>query len=74
MGEITITIQSCPDTGTLIASWDDPAGHGGLTTQADTLGELECNIREAIEVHFDDGEAPGRVRLHFADDPVLAAA
>lgn len=41
----------------VIESWDDPAGHDVLTTQADTLGELECNIREAIEVHFDDGDA-----------------
>jgi predicted RNase H-like HicB family nuclease len=58
----------------LIASWDDPAGRGGLTTQAETLGGLEANLREAIEVHFDAEEMPGRVRLHFADDPVLAAA
>lgn len=28
-------------------------------------GELECNIREAIKVHLDDGEAPSRVRLQF---------
>lgn len=74
MGEITITITSCKDTGLLVASWDDPRGHGGLTTQAETIGELEANIREAIDVHFDPDERPERVRLHFADDPVLVAA
>jgi predicted RNase H-like HicB family nuclease len=37
----------------LVASWDDPSGLGGLTTQAESLGELEANLREAVEVHFE---------------------
>ena len=72
--EITISISSCAETGTLIASWDDPRGFGGLTTQAEKLSDLEENIREAIAVHFEPDELPGRVRLHFESDPVLAAA
>jgi hypothetical protein len=70
--EITITITSCSETGALTAAWDDPRG-GGLTTQAETLSGLEGNIRDAVEAHFDPEELPRRIRLHFADDPVLAA-
>jgi len=57
----------------LVASWDDPGG-GGLTTQSQSLGELESNIREAVEVHFEPSELPSRIHLHFESDPILAAA
>ena len=72
--EITISISTCEDTGLLVASWDDPGGCGGITTQAERLGDLERNIREAVAVHFEPGELPRHLRLHFVDDPVLAAA
>lgn len=73
MDDITITI-SCDDTGVLVARWDDPQGRGGLTTQAERLSDLEANIREAVELHFDAPELPSRMQLHFENDPVLAAA
>jgi predicted RNase H-like HicB family nuclease len=72
--EIVMTISRCDETGALVASWDDPRGFGGLTTQAEKLSDLENSIREAIAVHFEPGELPRQVRLHFVDDPVLAAA
>ena len=68
MDEIIITIRTCEDTGTLMAWWDDPAGSGGLSTQADQLSDLERNIREAVAVHFEPGELPKHLRLHFLDD------
>jgi len=66
--EITITIRTCEESGTLVASWDDPRGLGGLSTQADKLSDLEGNIREAIAVHFEPEEMPRQVRLHFLND------
>jgi hypothetical protein len=48
-----------------VASWDDPEGSGGLTTQAETLGALENNIREAISVHFEPEDIPKQIRIHF---------
>jgi predicted RNase H-like HicB family nuclease len=72
--EITINITTCQETGMMVASWDDPSGAGGLTAQAENLSELEANLREAIELHFEPDHVPTRIRLHFADDPVLAAA
>lgn len=71
---ITISISTCAETGTFVASWDDPRGFGGLTTQAENLSELERNIWEAVSVHFEPDDLPKHVRLHFVDDPVLAAA
>lgn len=71
--QITINVETCAESGTLVASWDDPRG-GGLTTQAENLSELEKNIREAVGAHFDSDEVPSRVRLHFVNDPLLVAA
>jgi len=73
MNEITIQIERDDESGWLTASWDDPAG-GGLTTQGRDLEELQGNIREAVRCHFDDGQTPQRVRLHFIQDPELALA
>ena len=61
------------ESGTYCASWDDPRG-GGISTQGSDLAELQAMVRDAVLCHFDDGEAPDRVRLHFVQDPVLAVA
>jgi predicted RNase H-like HicB family nuclease len=42
-----------------------------IVTEADTLDELRTNIREAVECHFDEGQPPRLVRLHFVRDEVL---
>lgn len=33
-----------------------------IFTEADTLAELRANIREVVDCHFDDGQAP-KVRV-----------
>lgn len=46
----------------------------GIHTQADTLGDLRRNVREAVECYFDDGmDRPRLIRLHYVRDEVLAA-
>lgn len=66
-----ITFQVTDSEGWLVASWNDPS-EGGITTQARDLGELERNVREAVEVHFDSGRAPKTIRLHFVADLILS--
>lgn len=57
----------------LVASWNDANG-GGITTQGETLGELEKAFAEAVRCHFDKAALPGEVRLHFANDPIVQFA
>ncbi len=68
MEQITITVSTCPETGLLIAAWNDSTCHGGLTTKAATLRNLEANIREAIAAHFDPGELPTLILLTEWDE------
>ena len=44
-----------------------------IFTEADTLDELREMVRDAVACHFDDGEHPALIRLHFVKEDVLAA-
>jgi hypothetical protein len=44
-----------------------------IFTEADTLDELRQRIREAVECHFDDGQAPKLIRLHIVREEFLTA-
>ncbi len=72
MKEITLIVEHDEQSGWFIASWDDPDGCGGISTQGKDLGELQANIREAVRCHFGGATVPHVIRLHFATDPVLA--
>ncbi|HVR37370.1 MAG TPA: hypothetical protein VMS21_16160 [Methylomirabilota bacterium] len=75
MSEIKITFRVSRDeeTGSLVASWDDPSG-GGITTQAEDLKGLEAAVREAMACHFEPGKGPRTAALHFTEDPELSMA
>jgi hypothetical protein len=61
MGEITCVVQRDGGSGWLVASRDDPAATGGITTQAQDVRDLDEQITDAVSVHFDKGEAPRRI-------------
>lgn len=73
MSEITFIItEDDIDAGyTARAYWPD--GNRDIITEGDTRDDLIRNIREAIEVSFDDGEAaPHLIHLHFVRDEVIS--
>jgi predicted RNase H-like HicB family nuclease len=72
MKEITFTVESCAETGGYVARWDDEPHRGGITTQGDSLAELNAMVRDAVNAYFDPERRPIRVRLHFLEDPVVA--
>ena len=74
MEEITLQVQRDEQSGWLLAWWDDPSGTGGITTQGQDLRDLQQQITEAVSVHFDEGEGPRRIRIHFVSDPILVPA
>jgi len=67
-----ILFQVEVDDGALIASWADPTGKGGITTQGKDLRELQEQVIDAVRCHFDVEETPEKIRFHFVADPVLA--
>ncbi len=43
-----------------------------IFTEADTLSELQNQIRDAVQCHFDEDQRPKLVRLHFVREDVIA--
>jgi hypothetical protein len=59
----------------------EEAAEGGYTaralgvsifTEADSLPQLHDEIRDAVRCHFEEGQAPKVIRLHFVREDLLA--
>ncbi len=50
MSELTFNVERCGETGLLSASWDEPAGNGGITTQGKDLRELQEMVKRRLFV------------------------
>jgi hypothetical protein len=68
MEEITFQVNQCEESGWLVASWDAPDGEGGITTQARDLRELQEQVVEATQCHFEPADVPRQIRLHFVNN------
>lgn len=44
-----------------------------IFTEADDIESLRENIREAVDCHFEAGEKPKIIRLHFVSEELIAA-
>ena len=58
------------------------AAEGGYTaralgasifTEADDLDALRQQVRDAVRCHFEEGQGPKVIRLHFVREEVIAA-
>ncbi|HEY2407614.1 MAG TPA: hypothetical protein VGI10_16510 [Polyangiaceae bacterium] len=67
MTELLFLVEEAPEGG-----FTARALGASIFTEADSLGELHAQVRDAIHCHFDDGQAPKVVRLHFVRDELLA--
>ncbi len=66
--EIIFAVQESPEGG-----YEARALGHSIFTQADSLNELREMVRDAVRCHFDEGEAPAVIRLHFVHDEVSSA-
>lgn len=62
--EIIFTVERDDESEMLVASWDDPAHKGGISTQGRDLKELQEMVSEAVRCHFDEAERPSTARFH----------
>jgi hypothetical protein len=44
-----------------------------IFTEADSLEELREMVKDAVACHFDSGQGPKMIRLHFVREEVIAA-
>ena len=61
--EIVFKIELCEHSGFLVASWDAPSDHGGITTQGKDLRELQEQLDDAVRCHFEPNSIPSKICL-----------
>ena len=44
-----------------------------IFTEADDLDDLRAKVRDAVRCHFDEGDAPKVIRLHFVREEIISA-
>ncbi|MEO0373155.1 MAG: type II toxin-antitoxin system HicB family antitoxin [Cyanobacteria bacterium P01_A01_bin.17] len=69
MKTYTAIIEKCPDTNLYVGY---VPGFPGAHTQAETLDELNHNLREVIEMLLEDGEPA--VETHFIGTQTVSVA
>jgi hypothetical protein len=68
MTEIIFLVEDAPEGG-----YTARAVSASIFTQADTAAELHEAVRDAVRCHFDPGQAPSLIRLHYTREDVIAA-
>ena len=67
MNEIIFVVEEAPEGG-----YTARALEVSIVTEADTLDELQAQVRDAVRCHFDEAKAAPVIRLHFVRDEVTA--
>jgi hypothetical protein len=65
MSEIVFSVQKSPEGGYVAVAVDH-----NIFTQADTVDELQLNVRDAVRCHFDGGETLPVIRLVEGPPPM----
>jgi hypothetical protein len=68
MTEVMFVIEEAPEGGYVARCLTAP-----IFTEADSLGEVAARVRDAVRCHFDEGDRPSVIRLHFIREEVIAA-
>jgi hypothetical protein len=67
MDEIIFLVEDAPEGG-----YAARALGASIFTEADDLDNLREQVRDAVRCHFDDGQEPKIIRLHFVREEVIA--
>jgi hypothetical protein len=66
--EVIFLVEEAPEGGYVARAL-------GLSifAEADTIDALHEQVRDAVRCHFEEGQSPKVIRLHFARDEVISA-
>jgi hypothetical protein len=68
MSEVIFVVEEAPEGG-----FTARALGASIFTEADTVAELHEHVRGAVRCHFDEGQMPKVIRLHFVRDELISA-
>jgi hypothetical protein len=68
MNEVIFIVEEAPEGGYVARALGE-----SIFVEADTLQAVHEQVRDAVRCHFEDGESPQVIRLHFVRDEVISA-
>ena len=68
MNELIFNVENVPEGGLTARALG-----ASIFTEADTIENLHEQVRDAVRCHFDDGNGPGVIRLHFVREEIIPA-
>jgi hypothetical protein len=68
MDEMIFMVENAPEGG-----YTARALGASIFTEADDLETLRQQVRDAVRCHFEAGQGPKVIRLHFLREEVIAA-
>jgi hypothetical protein len=68
MSEVIFVVVESPEGG-----FSAHALGVSIFTEADDWKQLQTNVRDAVNCHFEEGQGPKVIRLHFVREEVLAS-
>lgn len=68
MSEIIFVVEDAPEGGFIAKALG-----ASIITQVQSIDALHTCVRDAVCCHFDEGQGPSIIRLHFVKDEVIAA-
>jgi hypothetical protein len=66
MSEVIFIVEESPEGG-----YTARALGLSIITEADDWRDLQANVRDAVSCHFEEGQAPKIIRLHFVREEIL---
>ena len=67
MTELVFVVEEAPEGG-----YTARAVGESIFTEADEISQLHANVRDAVQCHFEEGQGPKIIRLHFVRDETIA--
>ena len=68
MEELIFIVEEAPEGGYTARALGE-----AIFTEADDIEGLHDMVRDAVRCHFDEGQRPKVIRLHFVKEEVIAA-
>ena len=68
MSELIFMVEDAPE-----GCYTARALGASIFTEADSIDGLREQVRDAVRCHFDEGQGPRVIRLHFVREEVIAA-
>ena len=68
MSEVIFIVEEAPEGG-----FTAKALGASIFAEADTVAELQDQVRDAVRCHFEEGQLPKVIRLHYVRDELISA-